>query len=217
MKLSIDRSLKDLPGLCSVDPTRAELMAVRVDPLVFEDMGEHRPRVTLTATNGHALVSRVVYLAEGDPANPADPISIPASVVTESAKRANGVPQLLTIDPEAKVCHVPAGSRKGQETELTASFPTEQGYPPVDRVIPDFTGQQVRRISFNPWLMLRVAKAMGLEEDKPVVLEWVSGRNRAGDRFEDGRPDAAVVLRAPQCYDVARAVIMPCRIESPED
>ncbi len=98
---------------------------------------------------------------------------------------------------------------------IDATFPRWQAVVPGDPERPDVLagapeGSKRVKVTFNPWLLLALAEAMGCDKTQQNLVRV----ELCAEPSEDGRLDvnSPVVLTAPQAPDGCYSIMMPARI-----
>lgn len=144
-------------------------------------------RKALVATNGHAMVMVPVGIDDGDHAGPVSSEALQAA--RKAAGKSNDMASISVNGAQV----IPGGP--------TFPRPPEVEFPKYTAVIPEYPDECVR-ISFNPWLLMQVVEAMGVDKGLPIILTLASvDKSGTLDPIKVTRDDGG-----------AYGVIMPCRI-----
>lgn len=163
--------------------------------------------VHLLTTNGHALlIVRMDTNGDEDLVPIPQPGQVPREALEAAAKSKAPFEGILKQTGEKHdVYQVP-----GVPGMPTFQVPDSDNDEPLDynKVLPDHTSGDVHRLALNPFLLVKLAKAMGMTEKSyqpRVVLSW--------KLTETGLPHNIVMVKPGNLnHSIKAAAIMPCQL-----
>lgn len=136
----------------------------------------------LMACDGHALAVVPVETEEGDV----------TGKITSAALKAARAKNALGPDGAAYI--QANGSLRLPISGQTFTRPDFVAFPTVEQVIPTLDPDTSLAISFNPDLLLRLCRALGVERDRPIVMRFNTGTDQPFTVEAGSAPGALGVL-----------------------